>query len=464
MCLTHSILFGMEIFVFGVFRIFGEKCGLIRPQRHKQNPTKAGNNVEHIMNTSDAISNGGLSDRDHNSRVYLASTLLTNLTGAFGDPSVLLPALALRLDAPSWLVALPLATQMCVAYLPVLFLGWFMRPEWSRKRLYACSCLAMTLTLAPLIVALFAGTGRNQLLSTLAVSWLLFGLAQGVGILPWWGLFALMFPPGRRGWMLGLANAIGATVTLAASGVAAWLISARSPLAFPFNFAVSLSVYALGAITYSFFILRLREPPPETIAAPRPPLRDYGAQLRAVIFRDRAFGRTLAAAAVGAALVAIAPLFLAFAQKHRGFTPGATSALVFLRQLAVIPTALLAGRISSRVHPNYVVSGIMAAVAAGAFAAPWLRGNWQFFPLLLTGLSPLTYHFCLVSLMSHAPTTLTHRYLTVYYMAAIIPGFTPMLLGVLLDRKPLTALAAAAALAVITAFVFWRAGKARFPA
>jgi hypothetical protein len=46
-----------------------------------------------------------------NVRIYLASTLLNNLTAAFGDAAVLLPALALRLAA-----ALAITTA-------VLFLG-----------------------------------------------------------------------------------------------------------------------------------------------------------------------------------------------------------------------------------------------------------------------------------------------------------------------------------------------------
>ncbi len=405
----------------------------------------------------------GRSDADHNARVYLTSTLLLNLTAAFGDAAVLLPALALRLDAPSWLVTLPLVTQMSVAYVPVLFLGWLMRESWSRKRLYSISCMAMALTLVLLIVPLVAGAGRAVLLVSLAASWLLFALAQGVGVLPWWDLFARLFPPELRGRMLGFANAIGQVVMVGAAGGAAWLISDRGPLAYPASFAAALSIYVVGVVAYAVFILRLREPPPESNAGVergrRPRLGEYGAGLVALVRGDPGFARTLAAAMMGAGVAAVSPLFLAFAQKHRGFTPDATSALVFVRPLAVIPAALLAGQVSRLMRPHVVVAGIAGAVVAGACCAPWCHGRWQFLPLLLTGLSPLTYHFVLVSIMSHAPLAQTRRYLTVYYLAAIIPGFAPMALGVVLDRVPLLALSAAGALAAATALMFWRAGR-----
>ena len=402
-------------------------------------------------------------DYTHNVRIYLASSLLLSLTAAFGDATVLLPSLALRLDAPSWLVTLPLVVQMCVAYLPVLYLGWRMRADWSRKRIYSISCIATSLTLVLLIVPLMAGASRNLLLVALVVSWLLFALIQGVGILPWWDLFARLFPPAYRGRMLGMSNVIGQVVTVIAAGAAAWLISARSPLAYPQSYAAALAIYVGGGIVYALFILRLREPSPDpavlAVAEPRPSLREYCAELRDTVSCDQAFAHTLMASMVGATVMAVAPLFLAFAQKHQGFSAEATNALVFLRPLAVIPVALVAGYASHRIRPHFVVAGIALAMLLGAGVAPWLQGRWQFLTLLLTGLSPLTYHFGLVSIMSHAPTERTQHYLTIYYMGAIIPGTAPLIMGYLLDRMPIAAWAIAFTLMTATSFLFWRAGR-----
>src|SRR4051794_12638929 len=75
--------------------------------------------------------------------LYMLIVLISMGGSPFGDMSVLLPTLAMRLNAPSWIVSLPMVVDYSIAFIPILLLGWLMGPTTSRTRIYSWSVALM---------------------------------------------------------------------------------------------------------------------------------------------------------------------------------------------------------------------------------------------------------------------------------------------------------------------------------
>jgi MFS family permease len=394
-----------------------------------------------------------------NAWVYLISVVITSLAGSFGDLGVVLPSLLIRLDAPGWLVSFPMVATVSVAYLPVLPMGWWIRPGMSRRRLYMATCGVMCAMLLVLVVPLFMGVSRETMLVCAGVSMLLYSLAAGFSILPCWDLLARVFEERERSKLVGMATGIGQVCGVFSGIVAGWILLPGGPFKFPMDYAVSMGVFVLGSLLYIGCIGCFHEPKVEEQEAPRPTFGAYLSGLVGLVTRDKAFARTLAAACVGAMIVAVGPLALTYATRYRGFDQDWVGWLVGLKACMGVPVVLVVAKLSKRVTAQGIAMMFAGMAALGLALLPVCRGVWLLAPLVLVGQSFAMYAFCILAVMRHAGVGQTHRHLAVFYSLAFFCGLMPLGLGWVMDQAPTLAVVLAAGIAMAAVGLFWRAGN-----
>jgi len=367
---------------------------------------------------------------------------------AFAEPSVLLANLADRLDAPAWMAALPLVAIHTICYAPQLFMAWLIGRHHSRRKLYTGTLLISYLPMLALAAALCLIVDNGPLITMFAVCVVLFAFAQGLTILPCWDLYARVFPDTKRGRVLGTSHAITHGVSIVAAGGAAWLVSSRSFLSFPRNYALGMAIFSLGGVAYILIILSLKE----YTDYPREPRQAFGTyccQLRDIVRTNRAFVTTLMAVLVCATTAAAPPLLLVYAKRHCSLSETHVSTLIALRPWVLVPAALAMGWFADRRTPLAVVAAGNLALAASAVALQFVSGPAAIGALLIAAPAFFCYNYSLLAVMRHAgPGGNNHYYLAIFYTLALIPGLTPLGLGWLLERTARVSIMLVAALSL----------------
>jgi MFS family permease len=393
-----------------------------------------------------------------NSWVYVLSVVVTSLAGSFGDLGVVVPSLLIKLEAPGWLVSFPMVATVSLAYLPVVPMGWWLRAEHSRKRLYMGTCGLMCVMLLVLVVPLFMGVSRETMLVCVFVSTLLYSLAAGLSILPCWDLFGRVFAERERPRLAGIATGVGQVFGVLSGVAAGWILSPGGPFEYPMDYAVSMALFVFGSVCYIGCIAFFHEPRVTEQVESREGFTAYLKGLVGLAARDRAFGRTLLAACTGAMIVAVGPLALTYATRHGGFKEEWVGWLVGLKPCVGVLIVLAVTRMSSRVTAQGIAMMFAILAAAGLGLLVICRGVWLLLPLVLVGQAFSMYSFCILAVMRHAGSGQTHRHLSVFYALAFFCGLMPLGLGWLMDRQPMGAVLAAMGIAVAAVVLFWRAG------
>ena len=395
----------------------------------------------------------------HNTRIYFSYMLFTGFLIVFGDPSALLPSLVMRMNAPSWLIVFPQVAGMSLAYLPILFVGWLLRSYHVRKKIYACFTLAVFLPYLLLAVMLILQVNARIIANSLLVVLIVTVLGQGVTILPCYDLFARIFPVETRGSVMGGSGGVAQFSQFLGAAAAAWLISSRSPLSFPLNYGVSLAIFALGEIALIPFLLSLQEyTPPERDEA-RPPFREYVRNLRQIVKEDRALRAVLLGVICAFTIIASSSLMLSYAKYFHGFQGDHISLLITLRIVILIPASFLSGYLCNRIGPFRLLVGIVGISIIGFLLLPFFYGVWMIIPLLLSSLAMFQYSYALVAIMNRAPQQQIHHYITLFYLAALAPGFTPWVCSFFIRQHPHVILGLLILLAITCAFAWLRADR-----
>lgn len=369
--------------------------------------------------------------------LYMLVIMFSLSGSSFGDMSVFVPSLAMRLHAPSWLVAFPMVAGLSIAYAPALLIGWLLGPRTSRAKAYAWSVALMYIPILVLAVFLFRGGSSEILLPIFTGAIVLYSLAMGVTILPCWDLFSRIFPDSKRAQVVGHAGALGQVATLISAGTAAWLISSKSPLPHPKNYAAAMLIFSTGGLICSAIILRMKEYiPPEPPGHDRS-LKGYLDSIARILRTDRAFVSILKVVALAFTVAAVFPVVLRHAEKHRGFSVGNDLALlVGIKPYFAIPFVLLCGYVASRIGPGRLAAILAGMIAAAIPFALALWGRWQLAPLVLVLLGESMATYTLLAVMQRAPAGLMHQYLAIYFTVGMIPGLAPLGLAWLFDRAP----------------------------
>jgi hypothetical protein len=387
---------------------------------------------------------------------YLLVILFSLSASSFGDMSVFVPSLAMRLHAPSWLVAFPMVAGLSIAYAPALLVGWLLGPRTSRAKAYAWSVALMYVPILVLAVFLFRGGSNRLLLPIFTGAIVLYSIAMGVSILPCWDLFSRIFPDSTRPKIIGHAGALGQVATLLSAGVAAWLISSRSPLPHPKNYAAAMVIFATGGLISAGIILRMKEYIPPEPAEHDRSFRAYLRSIARILRTDRPFVSILKVVALAYTVAAVFPVVLSHARLHRGFAGANDLALlVAVRPYFSIPFCLLCGYVAQRIGPARLASILAALIALAIPLALGAWGRWQLIPLFLVLLGETMSTYAMLAVMRRAPAGMMHQYLAIYFTACMIPGLAPIGLGWLLDRWPQAAMLLIFLIAAAAAVAFY---------
>ncbi|MBI2440824.1 MAG: MFS transporter [Lentisphaerae bacterium] len=403
-----------------------------------------------------------------NTRLYLTSISLSALTGSFGDMSMLVPSLVLKLNGPRWLSLFPMVAIMSLAYVPAIIMGWVMRPDTSRVRLYSFSILSMFLPLLIPSTALLLNAGRTTLIGSIFIGCALAAIGQGLTILPCWDLFARIFPQQTRGTIIGWSTGLAQLLNLVASIAVALLVGANSTALawlpdrareilagwssvapFPRNYGISLLINITGGLVCATVLRRIKEYR-HPHAGPRLPIRQYLGELRAILQRDTGFRRLLAGTVIGASLTSSMPLLLLYAVSQRGFTPDRIPLLLPISASVFIPVALLFGHLAAKIGPHRIAALCAGLVIAGWSTAMVAHNGILIVALIAGNFASTLYTYQIVAIMNHAPAGQTHRYLTLFYAGALVMGLTPLALNALLPLAPQLVPVAVITLATVT--------------
>src|SRR5438477_7768479 len=120
--------------------------------------------------------------------LYLLIVLISVGGSPFGDMAVFVPTLAMKLNAPSWIVALPTVVDYSIAFVPILLMGWLMGPAVSRTKVYSWSVAGMYVPILVLGAALFLAPSERVLVIVFCLTVIVYSLGLGVTILPCWDL------------------------------------------------------------------------------------------------------------------------------------------------------------------------------------------------------------------------------------------------------------------------------------
>jgi len=392
--------------------------------------------------------------------LYLAAFGILSLTSSFGGAgSSILTNLMLKCKAPTWMASMPAIAGTSIAYLPVVLMGWLLRPGRPKKRVYA---VMATLFYTPSLVmglALLVGGSDKFLRVVLLFAQLSATLCVGLLVLPFWDLFHRSFPVSRRGRVTGLQGSIGSLCGLLAGPMAGWLISDSSPLVFPMNYVVGLLVAFAGG-TASVVLLVLMKDVSGEIDPPGPhrSFTGFVGDLVAIVRTDHGFRRFLTAAVVAGMLAPAGTLMLVYAKTHRGFTDNHVGVSVAITPYVAMPTALLFGWLLDRIGAKRMCLFCSPLLAVGVALAPFLWGIWQIVPMSIAGYG-IVYSYVILAIINHAPPGRSQDYMSVYYLTAMIPGLAPVVLGWLVDTRPVLVLAILAALALVSAILFMKSSS-----
>lgn len=388
--------------------------------------------------------------------LYMLIVLVSLGASPFGDMSVFVPTLAMRLHAPTWIVALPTVVDYSISYIPILLLGWLMGARASRTRVYAASVAAMYLPILALAIALLRVESERAMVVIFCACVICYSLALGVTILPCWDLFARIFPDSRRSKIMGQAGALGQASTLLTAGAAGWLISSHAPLPYPKNYAAAMLIFASNGFVCMFIILGLKEYKPPISNEPRLSFVGYLGTLWRTVQTDARFRATLRFAPFAIALVSLTPVMLAYAVKYRGFTGADDKALfVASRPYVMIPGLLLFGYISHRIGPARVAGGLAVLILVAVPLSILSWGRFQLVPLLMITTAAFgTLFYVLLAVMRSADQSRMHQYLAIYYTVCLVPGLAPLGLAWLMDHAPNVALTLIMLIAAIVAVGF----------
>ena len=397
-------------------------------------------------------------DFRRNLKLYLVSFAIQALTGGFSPLGIIGVNLMLNIHAPSWMAVLPSVATTSIGYLPVVLMGWLLRPGTSKKKIYAALCFPLYGMLLVLGLSLFLRGSETFLQVMLLLLMLAFAMFIGMIVLPFWDIYYRAFPESRRGRVLGLQGSLTSIVGIVAAPLVAWMISTKAPLAFPANYSAGMIFGCLGGWISVVLLVMLKDLSGQAVDPAASPRRSFGqfvGDLVGIIRSDRQYVRFLSGAIVAGMIQSVGVLMLVFAKKMRGVEDNHIALFIAIGPYIGIPSNAMFGWLSDRIGAKRVCSIAALLMLAGIVLGPMLYGIWQIIPLTLIGFGGVIYGFVLVAILNHAPTGRSQDYLSVYYLASIIPGLVPMALVRLMDAKPIVALSILGCLAVVSAVMFF---------
>ena len=239
------------------------------------------------------------------------------------------------------------------------------------------------------------------------------------------------YGPGRR--RLG-------QFALLSAGAAGWLISTKSPLVYPTNYAAAMLIFAIGGLVSAGVILFMKEyipPLPQEVSKVDRGIGIFLQEIRSILRSERRWLASVKLVALSYTMAAVFPVVLTYVEKYRGFS-GQNDVAWFIgvKPYIAIPFALLCGYLANRIGPARVSGLLCGLMALGIPMALVLWGRWQFLSLFMILLGETMQFYSILVVMQRVPERRMHQYLAIFFTACIVPGLAPLGLAKLSDDAP----------------------------
>lgn len=228
--------------------------------------------------------------RDYRTNMVLH--VINGASNAFSDAltssALVMTAFLSHLTTSNILIALLSPLRDAGWYLPQLFLTRWVERAPRKVTAYRSGIVLRWGSWLLLVLSAFFIRDHNVLLVAVFVCISIFSVLAGFAALPFVILTAKIIPPNRRGMVFGMRQFIGGGLGVLAGGAIGLILSERSGLPFPQNYALVFLIAAVGyAVAYASLCF-VHEQPDEEITQPTP-LRATLHQVWAITRGDQQF-------------------------------------------------------------------------------------------------------------------------------------------------------------------------------
>ncbi len=379
---------------------------------------------------------------------------------SFIDPSTVLPAFVNELTRSGLAVGVVAALDGAGWLLPQLVVANYVQVMPRKLPVYRAAAATRLVSLAALIVSLYALGGRPRLLlGAFLLFYAMTTFSGGAGGVSFIDVVAKTVSPYRIGSFFGQRQMFGGILGLASAVIVRQVLREGSPAAFPHNYAYLfiLGTALMAAGIACFWII---DEPAGPVEKTRPPLREFLRRAPAVLKRDADF-RWLFAVRLVAGMAAIAsPFYVVFARSALGMPASMLGIYLGAQTIGGIVSNLVWAPISNRYGGRRTVVAVafiglfVPALAAALAVLPLSRvaAGWGVCVVFLLVGSAASGSFVAYNhyLLEVAPEVMRPTYVGVINTFSGIITIMPIVGGALLavlSYGGVFAIAAAASLA-----------------
>ncbi|MGC9316469.1 MAG: MFS transporter [Armatimonadota bacterium] len=376
------------------------------------------------------------------------------LARALVDQDTILPAFAVALmgDNPLY-VGLLVSLVSAGWFWPPLVMTPVMATRQRRHPYYKLSAVIRIVAIvgAGLAAKLLAGDSPTVAFVTIALCYLTFTSAGGIGLIPFMSVITDSVPSQRRGRFFAMRFFFGGLMAFAAGFWVRWLLGERSGLSFPDNYAYLFAVAALVTAISLFAFWFAQEPRHKVERRLLPLVVQLRRGLRR-IRREASFRRFIGTRLfMGASYGLAVPFLVPYAYRTLGMTEGMVGIALAVRMLCYSMLNLLWSRVSAR-HGNRHLMIVCAWLHAGALGLALVTLLLPHIPVAqVLGLRftlPLAVLMCVFGLFGASrsgwitgqnaylldltPERTRPVYLATYYLVVMPVAFMPLVAGLVI--------------------------------
>ena len=231
----------------------------------------------------------------HNGRLIVLNGGLMQFAMSFVSSETIIPAFIQMLTGSSVLVGLARSMIQVGWAWPQILISWLIEKRERKVPLLIWVGMIHAASWCVLGAAIWYLAGKHPfvVLGVFIAMYAMITALMGVFNVAWMDLVGKTVPQGSRARVLALRRMIGGGLAIASGGVIAYILSERSGLGFPRDYAVIFLIAAgLYAIAYATFTL-IREPV-EPVRRSREPIRSYLASGLRLLKEDGDYRRLFA--------------------------------------------------------------------------------------------------------------------------------------------------------------------------
>ena len=318
---------------------------------------------------------------------------------ALTDPALVLTYFTSLLTDSKFLVGLVAPIRIGGWFLPQLLVSEFIQRQERKVRVYAFVGVFRAVSWGLMLPLLWFVRGRATLLGLFMALLIVNSLAAGWAGLSFMDVVGKVVPVHRRGAFFGARRLLGGMLALAASGVVGWVLSEKTGLAFPHNFALLFGLSLVG-ISIAIFVFSRVDEPLEPVVAHHLGVSAQIQRARRLLRQDRPYRRLLLTRMLMVIADMVIPFYVVFAGEVLSAPASLVGVYLSTRTLAALLTNLWAGRLSDqRGNRRLLLVACLIGLAAPAMAL--LFGRWHSPAICFTIVFALSGMYSTASWIAH---------------------------------------------------------------